>query len=143
KCEPAHTSKILSKLRRDLLLLRVTGGKTRKEYMCSELSQIADIVATSATPRPPDTCPSCSTAVVIRRRRRRDRRRPRARRCGCGFARALCRRSASASGWRHARYRSRVSRGEYCRLAVEKRLTPIIAWLAELRVKVATDGSDI
>jgi hypothetical protein len=28
-------------------------------------------------------------------------------------------------------------------LAVEKRLTPLIAWLAELRVKVAADGIDI
>jgi hypothetical protein len=32
---------------------------------------------------------------------------------------------------------------ENCRLAVEKRLTPIIAWLANLRVKVAADGIDI
>jgi hypothetical protein len=36
----------------------------------------------------------------------------------------------------------RVSRGENCTLAVEKRLTPTIAWLANLRVKVAADGSD-
>src|SRR5215813_6703355 len=30
-----------------------------------------------------------------------------------------------------------------CRLAIWKRLTPTIAWLANLRVKVAGDGTDI
>jgi hypothetical protein len=30
-----------------------------------------------------------------------------------------------------------------CRLAVEKRLTPLIAWLSALRVKVAADGIEI
>ena len=34
-------------------------------------------------------------------------------------------------------------RAENCRLAVEKRLTPIIVWLAKLHVKVAADAIDI
>jgi hypothetical protein len=50
---------------------------------------------------------------------------------------ALSRRSASASGWQRARYRSRVSRAEHCELAVDKRLTPTIAFLGNRPVKVA------
>src|ERR1700730_4816552 len=36
-----------------------------------------------------------------------------------------------------------VSRDEYCRLAVEKGLTPTIAVSANTRVKVTADGTDI
>jgi hypothetical protein len=79
-----------------------------------------------------DPAPSVSAVVIAGAPRRAGR-----------FARALCRHTASASRWRRARYRSRVSPGENCTLAVDKDLTPIIAWLAKLRVKVATDGSDI
>jgi len=43
--------------------------------------------------------------------------------------------SDSPPNWRLARYRFRVSRADNCKLAVEKRLTPVIAWLANLRVK--------
>src|SRR6516165_7255810 len=52
--------------------------------------------------------------------------------------------SQSAASWlMHTRYRSRVSRRENRTLAVEITLTPILAWVAKLRVKVAIDGSDI
>ena len=59
------------------------------------------------------------------------------------FPRSPSRRSASASGWRRARYRSRVSRRKNRTLAVDRRLTPIIAWRAKLRVKVAIDARNI
>ena len=56
---------------------------------------------------------------------------------------ALCCRSASVSRRRRARYRARVSRSENSTLVVGKRLAAIIAWLGQLCVKVAADGTDI